>query len=709
MDPSEPKTGKADAATCHVESENSGSRASSENTFCIGSDHFSELDPLMDLSALTDEKNGIIEKTVIGVLYRLPVAMMIIENNGKIRYVNRKFINVLGYSLDDIPTTEEWFKVAFPQIGLSCETITQWHDLLNRMFSPARDKEDIELQIQCKNMDLRHFHLSFTDLGHMGVIALQDISVSKDLENQVKYREKQQAAVASIGAQAICADDIDDLMQFTVEKVASTLGVEFCSVLEKLPQGEFLLRWGTGWEDWCIGAVIIPDESYTHTGYTAREKEPVIINDLFTETRFKGHSLLHAHDVTSGITMMIGNAERLFGILAVYSTNTRNFTEDDTLFLQEITNILIETVEMHMTMRQLQLFRELINRSNDLVLIIDGVTGHVKYANEKVFSYLGPEGYSRLQEEPHLSTLIQSVDHGQILERLNVSNAFTSEDVFTSHDNIIYDLEINFTRVDDNERKYILAIARDITRKKTAELELKSYAQQLHDSNKMKDIFTDIISHDLLNPASNIKGFTELLLENETDEQKLWMLSCIASNNEKLINIMETTSIFSRLDSMSSLEFNDIDLLPLCKSSIEMFQHQISQKGLDVVLEIEGPYIAKAHPVIQHAFCNLISNAIKYSSNGERIIVGIEGTNDMWKIIVTDFGEGIADPKKPVIFDRFSRATSGNTVGKGLGLSIVKRIIELHTGNVGVDDNPCGKGSVFWFTVHKGMDQSVFQ
>jgi PAS domain S-box-containing protein len=706
MNSSEPKTGKADATACHMEGENSENRASSENAACTGSEHLFDLYPLTDLTILTDEETGITEKAVIGILYRLPVAMMVIEDNGKIRYVNQKFINVLGYSLEDIPTTEEWFKLAFLQKDLSCEKM-QWHDLLNRIFSSCRDKEDLDSKIRCKNGKIGHFHLSFTDFGSMSIIALQDISTLKEFENKIKEKERQQAAVASIGAQALCADDIDDLMQFAVEKVASTLGVEFCSILEKLPQGELLLRWGTGWEDWCIGAVIIPDESYTHTGYTIRKQEPVIINDLFTETRFKGHSLLHAHDVTCGITMMIGNADRIFGVLAVYSANTRKFTEDDALFLQEVTNILIETVEMHITMEQLQLFRELISRSNDLVLIIDGVTGHIKYANEKVFSYLGPDGYNTLQEEPHLSTLIKSVDHDQILEQLNRSQAFTTENVYTGHDNITYILEINFTRMEDNERKYILAIARDITRKKRAEVELKRYAQQLHDSNKMKDIFTDIISHDLLNPASNIKGFTELLLENETDKQKTWMLSCIASNNEKLINIMETASIFSKLDSMGTIEFNEIDLLPLCKASIEMFQHQISQKALDIVMEIEGPYIAKAHPVILHAFCNLISNAIKYSSNGERIIVGIEGTTDMWKVVVTDFGEGIADIKKPVIFDRFSRATRGNTAGKGLGLSIVKRIIELHAGDVGVEDNPFGKGSVFWFTVQKGMDQSV--
>ena len=707
MHPSEPDTGNADSPACHVEGENSEGKASSEYTDLQVCGYLSDLDRLMDLSVLTAQKNDVAQKTVTGILHQLPVALMIIENNGKIRYVNQKFINVLGYSLDDIPTTEEWFKVAFPQKDPSCGTVVQWHDLLDKMFSSHREKKDIELQIKCKDMDLKYFLLSFTDLAHMSIITLQDISSPKDLEKKLKYREKQQAAVVSIGTQALCANEIDDLMQFAVDKVASTLGVEFCSVLEKIPKGEFLLRWGTGWNDWFIGSAMVPDEPYTHAGYTSHKREPVIINDLLKETRFKGHSLLHAHDITSGIAMIIGDDKRFFGLLVVYSRNTRDFTED-TLFLQEITNILIETVEMHTTIGRLQLFRELISRSNDLVLIIDGLTGHIKYVNEKVVSYLGPDGYARLQEAPQLSSLIQSVCHDQILKQLHTSNFCTIEDVFISHDNVIHYLEINFTLLEDNERKYILGIARDITRKRTTEIALKNYAQKLQDSNTMKDMFTDIISHDLLNPVSNIKGFTELLLENETDKKKIRMLSCIASNNEKLINIMETTSIFSRLDSVGSLEFNDIDLLPLCRNSIEMFQHQILQKGLDVVLEIEGPCVAKAHPVIQHAFSNLISNAVKYSSNGDRIIVDIEEKKDVWKVVVTDFGEGIPDPKKPVIFDRFSRATSGNTIGKGLGLSIVKRTIELHSGNVGVSDNPLGKGSIFWFTVQKVIERPVF-
>ena len=68
---------------------------------------------------------------------------------------------------------------------------------------------------------------------------------------------------------------------------------------------------------------------------------------------------------------------------------------------------------------------------------------------------------------------------------------------------------------------------------------------------------------------------------------------------------------------------------------------------------------------------------------------------------MTDFDGGIPDESKPYIFDRFRRIEKGNVKGTGLGLAIVKRIIDLHAGEVGVEDNPAGHGSVFWVTIRK--------
>ncbi|MEL4306147.1 sensor histidine kinase [Methanococcoides sp. LMO-2] len=106
--------------------------------------------------------------------------------------------------------------------------------------------------------------------------------------------------------------------------------------------------------------------------------------------------------------------------------------------------------------------------------------------------------------------------------------------------------------------------------------------------------------------------------------------------------------------------------------------------------------------MIEEVFANLVSNAVKYSPENKDIKIGVKDRNEHWKITITDSGEGIADKDKQLVFDRFKRAVGDcNIKGSGLGLAIVKRIVELHGGQVGVEDNPNGPGSVFWVTLKK--------
>lgn len=110
---------------------------------------------------------------------------------------------------------------------------------------------------------------------------------------------------------------------------------------------------------------------------------------------------------------------------------------------------------------------------------------------------------------------------------------------------------------------------------------------------------------------------------------------------------------------------------------------------------------ALANEVIEDVFSNLLSNAIKYSPEGSKILIEIADKDDYWKVQVIDEGVGIPDEHKLHIFDRFKRAAKGGVKGTGLGLAIVKRIVELHKGEYGVEDNPKGKGSKFWITLKK--------
>jgi PAS domain S-box-containing protein len=247
----------------------------------------------------------------------------------------------------------------------------------------------------------------------------------------------------------------------------------------------------------------------------------------------------------------------------------------------------------------------------------------------------------------------------------------------------------------DSPQKVIFT-AQDITRRKQAEIALKDYADQLEKSNEMKDLFTDIMRHDLLNPANIVKGFTDILIKKEKEEKKIHFLSKIRDSTERLIDMIENTAYLSKLESTETLELQKMDLGQILTSCISEMSPLAENENMDIIYDLQQPYPLQANPIIKEVFINLLSNAIKYSPSESSIHVGVQENDDSFKVMITDRGSGIADDDKPYIFNRFSRVQKGSIKGTGLGLAIVKRIVDLHGGSVGVEDNPEGQGSVFW-------------
>jgi HTH-type transcriptional regulator, bacterioopsin transcriptional activator and related proteins len=160
-------------------------------------------------------------------------------------------------------------------------------------------------------------------------------------------RARQQAAVKQFGLFALATNDLNGLMNKAVTLVADTLRVEYCKVLELLPGGrELQLRWGVGWEEGTVGSATVHSDAESQDGYALLaqaallSKEPVIVEDLRKETRFKGSWLLLDHGVTSGLSVAIQGPIKPFGVLGAHTTKQRRFTQEDANFVQSIANIL---------------------------------------------------------------------------------------------------------------------------------------------------------------------------------------------------------------------------------------------------------------------------------------------------------------------------------------------------------------------------------
>jgi signal transduction histidine kinase/DNA-binding NarL/FixJ family response regulator len=192
-----------------------------------------------------------------------------------------------------------------------------------------------------------------------GVLVTQDITEQKRAEQEIETRTHQQAAVAEIGLWALANDNLQSLMDDTVAFVAQTLDVEYCKIAELLPSGEeLMLRAGVGWEEGLVGHVREGAGFGSQAGYTLLSEEPVIVEDLSTETRFRPPPLLLEHGVVSSMTVVITGRERPFGVLGAHTQSLRTFSEDDANFLQAVANVLAMAIERKQAQEKLEEVRE---------------------------------------------------------------------------------------------------------------------------------------------------------------------------------------------------------------------------------------------------------------------------------------------------------------------------------------------------------------
>ncbi len=216
----------------------------------------------------------------------------------------------------------------------------------------------------------------------------------------------------------------------------------------------------------------------------------------------------------------------------------------------------------------------------------------------------------------------------------------------------------------------------------------------LKHSNQLKDLFIDIMRHDLLNPAGAARNMAKMVLEDEKDPNKKEPLQVILSSSNRIIEMIENASTLAKLESGEELEFEGRDLGDILKSVSMEMTPLADEKKMNIKITAKGEFKTLVTPLIYDVFSNLLSNAIKYGPENSDVIVGIEEDGSSWKISITDNGPGIPDKDKEAIFDRFKRIQKGEVRGSGLGLAIVKKIVEAHKGRVWVEDNP-GGGSIF--------------
>ncbi len=239
----------------------------------------------------------------------------------------------------------------------------------------------------------------------------------------------------------------------------------------------------------------------------------------------------------------------------------------------------------------------------------------------------------------------------------------------------------------------VTTILRNITESKWAEMGLKKYIEDLEEASQMKDIFTDIMTHDLTSPAMAIMNAAELLLDEAEGEDRV-ILETIAWGVKRQIEIIDLTSKLSKLKSTEQMDKQPLDLKEVIENVVETTRSLFEEAGMEVENKITEPVPVNANPVIEEVFLNLLTNTVRYAIEGKKAVIEAKDEGISYTVSVKDFGPGIPEKNKRDIFERFTRRAKESVKGTGLGLTIAKRVVDMHEGKIWVEDNPSG-GAVF--------------
>ncbi|MGH9195996.1 MAG: PAS domain-containing sensor histidine kinase, partial [Acidimicrobiia bacterium] len=229
---------------------------------------------------------------------------------------------------------------------------------------------------------------------------------------------------------------------------------------------------------------------------------------------------------------------------------------------------------------------------------------------------------------------------------------------------------------------------------------------------QMKDDFVATVSHELRTPLTPIKGFLLTLSRREMDltrEEEKEIYGRMLTNAERLERLIEDLLQVSRLDS-GRLDFvlSPMDLLPVVEDAVDTFRLSHTKRTIRVIADPPGARAYTNSLRLVQAVSNLIDNALRYSPESQPVEVMIRQNTESVTIAVRDHGDGISVEEQRQVFDRFYRGghhLTRESGGTGLGLYIVKRLVEEMEGEVTVDST-LGEGSTF--TIHLKRNEEPF-
>ena len=539
------------------------------------------------------------------------------------------------------------------------------------------------------------------DRGELGQLAAAFDSMAAALEQRGKEQEQaektllnrsfQQTVVSALGQFALMGKDLPALFNQAVMLVAQTVEVEYCDILELLPDGQSLqMRAGVGWKEGAMETLRVPAGPATQAGFTlAAGGEPVVIEHLPGETRFWASPFLVEHGAISGISVAISGHGRAFGILGAHTANRRTFTDDEVHFLLAVATVIAIAVERTRAEAELQKLASFaqLNPNPAMELSAAGAITYFNDAALKLANSLGRDHPSGILPPDNAETVWNLIEKDH--------NARRFETRLEGHT-----LSWSFHPVAASQ--VVHCYVEDITSRLSLEA-------QLLQSQKMESIgqLAAGVAHDFNNMLTVIQGHSGLLMVRPTlPPELLEPVQAIYFAAERAANLTRQLLMFSRKNVMQS---KPLDLREVVANMSKMLNRLL---GETIALEFHSPsgipLVEGDAGMIEQVIMNLAVNARDAMPGGGTLAITMSSVEMAEACVqthpaarvgsfvclrVADTGCGMEPAVMNRIFEPFF-TTKEVGRGTGLGLATVYGIVKQHEGWVEVTSE-VGKGSTF--------------
>ena len=537
----------------------------------------------------------------------------------------------------------------------------------------------------------------------------RDITAEKQASLELQAFVRRQAAMARLGGLALRDASPDDLMDEMVILVAEALDVPICELLEVDGEcGELLLRAAAGLPPEVVGRARASRGRESQAGFTLLSNQPVVVESLEAETRFRPGPLLVAAGAVSGITVAIPGKERPFGVLGAHQRKPRRFARDEIGFLESVAGLLAVWIERRRSNTALRSseasFRALIEKSPDLVGVYRD--GRYIYANPALAKALGYASAAEIAGRT-VEEFVHVDDRSRLRQLIYTDwNGGPIEVRLVRRDGGLAQVEWVGLPIDFEGQPARLGLGRDLTERRQMQVRLL-----LADRLASVGTLAAGVAHELNNPLAYIIANLSFLdkelqsLDHRPEgagsgdaASPAEMRQAVQEASEGAMRmrlIVQDLRTFSRDDDASRELF---DVRRVLESSVNLAWNEIRHRAR-LIRDLQAvPPIMGNESRIGQVFLNLLINAaqaIPEGAAGEneiRVATRLH-TDGRVAIEVSDSGGGISPDAMSRIFDPFF-TTKPVGIGTGLGLWICHNIVHAHRGEIDVDSR-LGEGSLF--------------